>query len=179
MNNKKKKQFTPLEAAKDLIRHNVLRGDALRQLRLSYMGSFNSDYHAQIGGYADGKKVGQDKIIVEKTGNKKLNPPQIFSLNKIFIEIMSEKKISEIKNETPLPRNPRNPVSRVYSVPCRRAAQRNQPDVPVSRIRNNAHGPKHPYEEKRSPERKISSASARNNKGNQGKFGRVRGSGGM
>lgn len=60
------------DAAKDLIRTYALRGDDIDQFRKGYMGSWNSNYHASIGGYiwnADNTKsikVPNTKVLVEQ-----------------------------------------------------------------------------------------------------------------
>jgi len=71
---------TAKEAAKDLIRPYVLRGDSIRQLKDSYMGSTNSEYSASIRG---------NKIMVDKVNSRKVN--ESFSLDKLFKEVVSEK----------------------------------------------------------------------------------------
>ena len=86
----KTKLFTAREAAKDLIRSYVERGDTVDQLARGRTGSYSDEYCAQIGGYVDGKNIGNQKIIVRKVKNKKFEPPEIFSLQKIFDEIKNE-----------------------------------------------------------------------------------------
>ena len=86
------KLFTPREAAIDLIRAYVERGDNIESLREGYMGACGDDYHAQIGGYAGELpnliKVKSDKIAVSKI-NGQIIEPQIFSLQELFDEIKS------------------------------------------------------------------------------------------
>ena len=71
---------TAKEAAKALIRPYVLRGDTIKQLKDSYMGSTNSEYSASIRG---------NKIIVDRVNSSKVS--ESFSLDKIYKEIESEK----------------------------------------------------------------------------------------
>lgn len=84
--------LTPREAAKDLIRAYVERGDSLESLREGYMGASGDDYHAQIGGYAGELpniiKVKSDKIAVDYINGKHI-APQVFSLKELFDEIKS------------------------------------------------------------------------------------------
>jgi hypothetical protein len=84
--------LTPREAAKDLIRFYVERGDGLESLTGSYLGVSGGDYNAQIGGYAgelpDLVKVKSDKIAVSKIYGQIISP-QIFSLKELFDEIKS------------------------------------------------------------------------------------------
>ncbi|MHB8581200.1 MAG: hypothetical protein ACYDA4_15260 [Ignavibacteriaceae bacterium] len=83
--------LTPREAAKDLIRAYVERGDSLESLQYGFMGTY-SDYHAQIGGYAGELpnliKVKPDKIAVDYVNGQGIEP-QIFSLKELFYEIKS------------------------------------------------------------------------------------------
>jgi len=70
--------MTAREAAKDLIRYEVLRGDTIKQLADGSQGSYSDNYHANIGGYIwnnfqkenqISKKVGRYQIGVERVGN--------------------------------------------------------------------------------------------------------------
>jgi len=83
--------LTPREAAKELIRAYVERGDSLESLQCGFMGAY-TDYHAQIGGYAGELpnliKVKSDKIAVDYI-NEQVIEPQIFSLKELFDEIKS------------------------------------------------------------------------------------------
>ena len=71
---------TPEQAAKDLIRSYVLRGDSLESLKQSYLGSTNSEYSASIRA---------NKITVDRVNEKKVNVS--FSLAKLYNEILEEK----------------------------------------------------------------------------------------
>jgi len=71
---------TAKEAAKDLIRPYVLRGDSIKHLKDSYMGSTNSEYSASIRG---------NKITVDRVNGSKVN--ESFSLDKLYKEVASEK----------------------------------------------------------------------------------------
>ncbi len=82
---------TPKEAARELIKFYVLRGDSLESLKRGQLGHYSSDsYNAQIGGYANEKRVSTDKIIVKKIKDKELKPHEIFSLKAIFEEIKKD-----------------------------------------------------------------------------------------
>lgn len=84
--------LNPREAAKDLIRVYVERGDSLDSLRAGQLGYCGGDYSASIGGYAgelpDLVRVKSDKIAVSKINGQIINP-QIFSLKELFDEIKS------------------------------------------------------------------------------------------
>jgi len=91
--------MTAREAAKDLIRYEVLRGDTIKQLADGSQGSYSDNYHANIGGYIwnnfqkenqISKKVGRYQIGVERVGNTECM--EIFSLQEIYNEILYEKK---------------------------------------------------------------------------------------
>ena len=85
-------QFTAYEAAIDLIKRYVERGDSLESLRSGQMGRVTDEYSAEIGGYVNGKHIGADKIIVSKLNGKELDDPSIFSLEKIFNAISSKQQ---------------------------------------------------------------------------------------
>lgn len=94
--------MTPREAAKDLIRVYVLRGDTIKQLADGVMGYMGSDYAAQIGGWLwrredlnkpNGKPlkhVSSYQIGVERVGADEVM--EVFSLNDIYNEILLEKQ---------------------------------------------------------------------------------------
>lgn len=71
-----KNPSTPLEAAAELIRYYVERGDSSASLRRGGMGTFTSSWGAMIGGYpwsgpdAHKKKYGNDKILVHRLKGK-------------------------------------------------------------------------------------------------------------
>lgn len=79
--------MTPKEVAINLIRTYVERGDDLKSLTSGQMGKFGYNYSAQIGGYINGKKYANDKILVLKIKQKEIN--EVFSLKEIFNEIKS------------------------------------------------------------------------------------------
>jgi hypothetical protein len=85
-------QFTAHEAAIDLIKAYVIRGDSLESLRSGQQGSYSDDYHAEIGGCINGKHYGPDKIIVSNLNGKELDTPSIFSLEKIFYTILGKQQ---------------------------------------------------------------------------------------
>jgi len=80
---------TARDAAKDLIRAYVERGDSIESLRKGQMGSYGGEYDASIGGYLDGKHY-PGKIQVTKLAGKKIK--EVFSLNELYKEIQSETK---------------------------------------------------------------------------------------
>ena len=81
------------EAAIDLIKYYVKRGDSLQSLRLSHLGYFGGDYDASIGGNALDKnyklihKGKIDEIVVTELNGKECL--HIYKLKKIFDEIKS------------------------------------------------------------------------------------------
>jgi len=79
-------KMTPLEAAKDLIRAYVLRGDSCDSIQATWMGTSSDRYSATVmtGG----------KIKVDRVGKKEMVPVS-FSLKKIYHEILMEKKQHE------------------------------------------------------------------------------------
>jgi hypothetical protein len=98
-----KKITTPFEAAVDLIQVYVLRGDDFDQFRGGLLGSYNSDYSAQIGGYrwpmeylkgeknleeVKGEKLSNTKILVEIVNNKPVN--EVFDLRKVWDYILAQ-----------------------------------------------------------------------------------------
>lgn len=90
--------MTAREAAKDLVRVCVLRGDTIKQLSDGMMGFCSDAYHACIGGYIfnnlgkeneTSRKVGKYQIGVEKVGSAECM--QVFSLQEIYDEILYER----------------------------------------------------------------------------------------
>jgi hypothetical protein len=83
--------MTPREAAIDLIRAYVERGDDPQWIRKGGMGSYSDRYHAQIGGYLFsgdiGTHYGTDKILVAQVNGTVVN--QVFSFEEIYHEITS------------------------------------------------------------------------------------------
>jgi hypothetical protein len=81
--------MTPREAAIDLIRAYVERGDDPQWIRKGGMGSYSDRYHAQIGGYLFsgniGTHYGTDKILVAEVHGTVVN--QVFSFEEIYNEI--------------------------------------------------------------------------------------------
>ncbi len=93
--------MTAREAAKDLIRGYVERGDSIESLAAGCLGYAGSDYYASIGGYiwngshTDGtahfvRKVGRYQIGVDRLDGKDCN--EVFSLKEIYNEILLEKQ---------------------------------------------------------------------------------------
>lgn len=80
---------TPHEAAKDLIRVYVLRGDTLESLRLGGMGSYSKRYRAEIGPYG----YRNDQIVVTRVGETPCH--EVFSLPRLYEEIKSEATIGK------------------------------------------------------------------------------------
>ena len=100
--------MTPKEAAIDLIKVYVERGDDIRSLRAGQMGVGGGDYDASIGGAIFPeeymtfkrvlecpknliKKVSTDKILVRKVKGKIIN--ETFSLEEIFNLIKNKKPL--------------------------------------------------------------------------------------
>lgn len=80
------------DAALDLIKHYVLRGDSLESLRRSWMGAHNDKYSAAIHGsvWKGDKLVHQGKsneIVVSRLGDKECC--FVFKLDKLYDEIKS------------------------------------------------------------------------------------------
>lgn len=84
--------MTARDAAKDLIRQYVLRGDTIEQLVAGGMGCWCPRYQAQIGGYAcpdDGppcRRIGARQIAAKVPGGKH----EFFSLAELMAEIRRE-----------------------------------------------------------------------------------------
>ncbi|MDD4468171.1 MAG: DNA polymerase III subunit beta, partial [Candidatus ainarchaeum sp.] len=78
------------ESAKDLIRYNVEQGESIKSISAGQEGASTDEYSVEIGGYANGKKIGSNKIQVSRIGETELDPPIIFSLEEIYNEIKSE-----------------------------------------------------------------------------------------
>lgn len=100
--------MTPKEAAIDLIKHYVERGDSISNLRSSWMYVAGGRYTASIGGSIFPKeyhekgnflecpnsqiqRVGSDKILVKEVDGKIVN--EVFSLYEIFQIIKNKKGI--------------------------------------------------------------------------------------
>jgi len=99
--------MTPKEAAIDLIKRYVERGDSIKDLRSGQMGSYSGRYKASIGGSIfppechgglkkimscpkdSIKKVSSDKILVEEVGGKLVN--EVFNLSEIYQIIQGKK----------------------------------------------------------------------------------------
>jgi hypothetical protein len=83
--------MTPREAAADLIRAYIERGDDPEWIRRGGMGSYSDRYHAQIGGYlfagGTGTRHGTDKILVAEANGIVVN--HVFSFEEIYNEIAS------------------------------------------------------------------------------------------
>ena len=79
--------MTPQEAAIDLIRAYVERGDDPKWIRDGQMGSYNERYAAQIGGYLipGQKRYGTDKILVKRVNGEEVN--QVFDFSEIYTAI--------------------------------------------------------------------------------------------
>lgn len=69
------------DAAIDLIKGYVSRGDTLEQLKASQMGFGDADESACIGGYCQGKKFSTDFIIVSKFQGQEIC--EVFKLKEI------------------------------------------------------------------------------------------------
>lgn len=94
------KDLEPLDArgaAKDMIRAYVERGDSLQSLKDGGLGRSSDEYDAGIGGYIQGKRIGNDRIIVSKLNGETIN--QVFKLSDIYNEIKAEKLPISTKSE--------------------------------------------------------------------------------
>ena len=80
-------KMTPLEAAKDLIRADVGYGRTCSEIAQSYAGTSSGTYQAEI--------ISGGRIEIRGLGGKKLISPVIFSLKKIYQEIVMENKQHE------------------------------------------------------------------------------------
>lgn len=91
---------TAEDAAKQLIRSYVLRGDPIKSIQDGGLDEANTEFYAQVNGYANGKKQ-TGKIVVTKLHGEELDPPQIFSLQKLYESILEEAE--KPKEEIPSP----------------------------------------------------------------------------
>lgn len=84
------KGLSARELAKNLIKTYVIRGETIEDLRKGGLGSYGGGDSAEIGGYVNGKRVGNDKILVSEIGGKKVS--EIFSLKELYDEIKTTSK---------------------------------------------------------------------------------------
>lgn len=87
--------FLARQAAIDLIKSYVLRGDSLESLMKSYLGCCCNKYSAQIGGYVNSKGYPCSKIVVSKLDGVEILP-QAFSLLELYAIIKSGKSLNTI-----------------------------------------------------------------------------------
>lgn len=78
---------TPRELAISLIKPYVLRGDDPEWITSGYMGMAIDGYSVSIGGYCNGKFIGNDKIIVTEFENQET--AIMFSFQELYDEIKS------------------------------------------------------------------------------------------
>ena len=78
---------SPLEFAKSFLYARVERGDTLDSMK-SYSGRGGSGGSIQIGGYVDGKKYPNTKVIVSEHKGKKVN--EVFSVKDIYDSIKDD-----------------------------------------------------------------------------------------
>jgi len=84
---------TPRDAAKELIRHEVERGDSLQHITEGQHGCCTNEYTAGIGGWLGSKEsCSRTEIAVTKIAGKKIVPAAVFSLREIYNEIKAETK---------------------------------------------------------------------------------------
>src|SRR3990167_2591844 len=95
----KKAIKTAKGAAIDMIRVSVERGDSLKSLKDGLLGVSGDEYKASIGGYVNGKNIGNNKIQVSYLNGEELAKPEIFSLEELYKEIKSQKKEKPKKEE--------------------------------------------------------------------------------
>jgi hypothetical protein len=86
--NELKKITSPKDAALNLIRPYIERGDNPEHLRTSYLGSLSDSYHASIGGYIDGKQYNSNYIVVNKVNGVVVN--KVFKYQDIVDELQSK-----------------------------------------------------------------------------------------
>ncbi len=86
-------EITPEVAARKLIENYVTRGDSFQSIKSGSIGTYTDDFHASVGGYVNGKNVGNDKIIVYKVNGKELETPAIISLKDMFDKIKKENSV--------------------------------------------------------------------------------------
>lgn len=96
------------DAARDLIKSYVLRGDTIEDIKQGQTGALSPEYAAQVGGYAGGKKYSSDFIIVSRIGGEELDPPQVVKLKEVYDSILAEKEAPapEPKKEPAAPKEP-------------------------------------------------------------------------
>lgn len=81
-------QMTAKQAAIDLIKNYVDRGDDMEHFRHGMLGSWNDEYSAQIGGYNNGKKYPTTKIVVYRLNGKEID--EVFDYWEIVNEIKNK-----------------------------------------------------------------------------------------
>lgn len=72
----------------ELIEGYVKRGDSLESLKAGQLCCFGSHWNASIGGWIDGKKLPNDKILVKSIGEKEVN--EVFKLAEIYWSIKTK-----------------------------------------------------------------------------------------
>jgi hypothetical protein len=84
---------TARDAAKDLIKKYVKRGDTYDHLKNSFLGSHSDKYGAAIGMHVNGKAQ-TNKIVVISLHGQDLSKPEVFSLKELYDEIKKENQES-------------------------------------------------------------------------------------
>ena len=107
------------EAAKELIRGYVLRGDTLQQLKDSHLGHAGGGFTANIN---------KNKIYVTKVLDTKVDFS--FPLPSIYNEILEEKKVTKVKPAPPQ----KQPAKNVKPSPIPTPKEKSKEAKPVERI---------------------------------------------
>jgi len=86
------------DAAKNLIRVYVVRGDSIESLKAGQGGCACDEFRGSIGGYVNGKRISTDNIIIDRVGKEDLTPPHIYNLKAIYEEILEDIQLPDIGN---------------------------------------------------------------------------------
>jgi len=82
------KEFTPLDAAKDLIREDVVFGKSMNEIKSSLSGRFCRYYCAHIGVFIGNKLQSLEKICVKEVGGKEIF--EVFNLSDVYNLVKKE-----------------------------------------------------------------------------------------
>ena len=76
------------DAALDLLRVYVERGDNMEAFRHGYLGAANDSYYASVGGYLDGKNYSSHYVVVKEVNKKVVN--KVFKYQDIVDELQTK-----------------------------------------------------------------------------------------
>lgn len=76
------------DAALDLLRVYVERGDNMEAFRHGYLGAASDRYYASVGGYINGKNYTSHYIVVKEVNKKVVN--KVFKYQDIVDELQSK-----------------------------------------------------------------------------------------